>query len=321
VTSLYVDRRGIDIGCDAGALVFRENGERVATVPIAPLERVYIRGHVRIDSAVLGKLGSLGVGVIILSGRRGDPTLFLPRPHHDARIRINQIRLAETPNGRTSVIRWLLRLKLQAHLELLAEMLETRPNLRLPLLAGTRVLQGLLRQIDRTSEPNALRGLEGAAAAGYFKAIAEVFPEELAFRTRVRRPPTDPVNSLLSLGYTMLTAEATLAAYGHGLDPDVGFLHVPEFGRASLACDLVEPVRPLIDRFAWRAFAEQRFRARDFSTEKDGACLLGKAGREKFYAEIDGVLAPARQRLDDIVTSLRNLIQDAQSAPAVSDLV
>lgn len=77
MTSLYVDRRDVHLRHDAGAIVFYENGQRSATVPLAPLTRLILRGKVTLEAALLGHLGRRGVGVLFLSGRHGDPHLLL----------------------------------------------------------------------------------------------------------------------------------------------------------------------------------------------------------------------------------------------------
>ena len=79
MSTLFVDRRGVELEFESGAIVFRENGERIGTVPVAPLSRVFLRGDVRLPASLLGKLGEAGVGVVVLSGRQGKPSLLLAR--------------------------------------------------------------------------------------------------------------------------------------------------------------------------------------------------------------------------------------------------
>jgi hypothetical protein len=152
-----------------------------------------------------------------------------------------------------------------------------------------------------------LRGLEGAGAAAYFEGFADLLPERLKFSGRNRRPPRDPVNAMLSLGYTLLHAEAVLALYGAGLDPFVGFYHALDFGRESLACDLVEPLRVEVDQHALMLFRSEKLRAEDFSTTESG-CLLGKAGRARFYAEWEPLAARLRKLLAESVSDVASAI-------------
>jgi CRISPR-associated protein Cas1 len=313
MASLYVDRRGVTLSLDGDAIAFHEDGARIGTVPVAPLERIYLRGDVRLSSGLLGRLGAHGVGVVVLSGRKAQPTLLLPRPHNDARIRVAQLEAARTPATVLHLARWLVRGKIMAQRALIAEIGEARPDIGLPCRNAAEALGRMSGHATAKPDLAELRGLEGAAAAAYFAAYVHAFATSLGFSGRNRRPPRDPVNATLSLAYTLLHAEAALACYGHGFDPYVGFLHELDFARESLACDLVEPLRPVVDRFVWRLFAEQVLRARDFSTERDGGCLLQKAGRERFYAEVDRPMIEARKRLDGMLKVLRPLVLGRQA--------
>ena len=91
-----MDRRGVEIRLDGEALTFYEKDERIATVPIAPLERIYVCGDTLVRAGLLAKLGERGVGVVFLSGRRFVPSLFLPKPHNDASRRIKQYELSSS---------------------------------------------------------------------------------------------------------------------------------------------------------------------------------------------------------------------------------
>ena len=102
------------------------------------------------------------------------------------------------------------------------------------------------------------------------------------------------MNAALSLAYTLLHFDALRAAHSAGLDPMVGFYHRPAHGRESLACDLIEPLRPRVDEWIHALFRERVIRGAHFTMDK-GACLLGKAGREHFYAAWES-FAPLRRR-------------------------
>jgi CRISPR-associated protein Cas1 len=146
-------------------------------------------------------------------------------------------------------------------------------------------------------------GIEGAGAAAYFGAYTTLFAPSLRFQDRNRRPPRDPVNACLSLAYTLAHHQACRAAAAAGLDPFVGFYHEVAHGRESLACDLVEPLRPRVDAWVWRLFRQRRVRLEHFRTHA-GACLLGKAGRAVFYEEFEALSADCVRRLRRACRSL-----------------
>jgi CRISPR-associated protein Cas1 len=92
-------------------------------------------------------------------------------------------------------------------------------------------------------------GKEGAASQSYFSAFGKIFKGDgtgFTFTRRTRRPPKDPLNAMLSLGYTLLFNEVLLILEQTGLDPYLGYLHLPEYGRPSLALDVMEEFRPVI---------------------------------------------------------------------------
>ena len=183
---------------------------------------------------------------------------------------------------------------------MLGRALEVRPDRRKPLTDAIASLERVQARIAKAGEGldrNALNGLEGAGAAAYFRAYATLFPDALGFARRRRRPPPDPVNVCLSLGYTLLHHEAVREAQVVGLDPLLGFLHVPERGRESLASDLIEPLRPHVDEWVWRRFAGRELRLEHFSHERGGGCLLGKAGRRLFYDAFEPFCAGLRRLL------------------------
>lgn len=303
MTTLYIDRKNVRLDLDAEALVFFENGERIGTVPLGPLQRVIIRGGVTVETSLLGKLGAQGIGIILLSGRKAEPTLFMPRARNDAARRLAQYRAAIDPARTLAIAAWLVTKKLEAQRDYLQSKVESRLDCRYELTRVIRALTGMLGQIDGKPTPAELRGLEGAAANMYFTAYAALAPASLHFHGRNRRPPKDPLNATLSLAYTLLHAEATLAAHAAGFDPCIGFLHAPAFGRESLASDLIEPLRADVDAWAMALFNKQELRAEEFSTTGDG-CFLGKAGREKFYRAWEPLVENLRREMENLAMEI-----------------
>ena len=122
MTSLYVDRRDVLLKHDAGAIVFYENGQRSATVPLAPLTRLILRGKVTLEAGLLGQLGQRGVGVLFLSGRNGDPHLLLGPGHNDIQRRVVQVRLSLDSHFCLSYANALVQEKIQTQINSLDEL-------------------------------------------------------------------------------------------------------------------------------------------------------------------------------------------------------
>ena len=157
------------------------------------------------------------------------------------------------------------------------------------------VLTDLTRLADRagrTRDMSTLLGIEGAAAARYFgnfNAVLRNHGDDDLFdmNNRNRRPPTDPVNALLSFGYAMLTRTFVTVLSGTGFDPYRGFYHQPRYGRPALALDMMEPFRPLIaDSVVVTAINNGEMRPTDFVRSPIGVAL-SDAGRKRFLGTFE----------------------------------
>jgi CRISPR-associated protein Cas1 len=132
-----------------------------------------------------------------------------------------------------------------------------------------------------------LLGLEGSGSASYFGVFGKLLKYDLGFTRRVRRPPTDPVNAMLSFGYTLLTNQVASAINLVGLDPYVGFLHGSKYGKPALALDLVEEFRPIVvDSTVLTLVNTAAIKQEDF-VETLGAFQLTEAGRKTFLQKYE----------------------------------
>jgi CRISP-associated protein Cas1 len=310
MTSLYIDRRGTEINVEHGALIFREHGEKMGSVPIAPLNRVILHGDVQLNAAVLAKLGDAGVGVIVLSGRQSKPTLFLSRAHNDAARRIQQWRMSQNPLFCVEYARHLIERKILSQENVLEQNKVYLSEFEENKCSAIKNLHSVLMMLPEKNHLDSLRGAEGAAARFYFQGLATLVPSTLGFTGRNKRPPKDPLNAVLSLSYTLLYAEATLALHEAGFDPYVGFLHQIDYSRESLSCDIVEPTRPCVDKFCLDLFINKTLEPNDFSLT-DSGCLLNKAGRVKFYTAFEAHSAAFKEQLKlEIQFLIKNLAQN-----------
>ena len=155
-------------------------------------------------------------------------------------------------------------------------------------------LQRIVQRVPRAKDDSQLLGIEGEAAAIYFACFDNMLTEggkedvpAFAFAKRNRRPPTDPVNSLLSLAYALLTRVFTTAISATGLDPYMGLYHRPRHGRPALALDLMEPFRPIVaDSCVIQAINNGEVKPGDF-VFNGPACSLKTGGRKAFIAAFE----------------------------------
>lgn len=289
--TLYLDQKDLTVRLDGHSLALYQGVERCGTIPIKPLERVVCWGsEISIETRVFHRLGEEGVTLTFLSGKLGRfASHLIGRLHQNAPVRLAQYRLSQDAEFCLRLSRRLIGRKLAGQLDWMRRLENHVRGNRVAIKEAERRLSEAAENAQAAELLDSLRGIEGSAAAAYFAGLTLGFPPSLSFKGREKRPPPDPVNACLSLTYTMLYRELVREALVHGMDPVIGFYHQFEYGRESLAADLVEPFRPAVDEWVWTNFHEKRFSAGAFTMEKErSGCYLNKDGRAAFFAAYEG---------------------------------
>ena len=286
MSTLYVDRKDIELRYAGGVIEIHEPSGRRGTIPLVGLERVVLHGRVQLSTSVIGACVRAGASVALLGGRRSRYlATCVDKPHNDVQRRLGQFDAYRDPAARAQWARELVAAKIASQLRLLRKAEAARPDLRHALMRGRRRVEQALERVSASDRPYPLQtllGIEGAAAAAYTAAYVSLFPPSLGFKARRRRPPPDPVNASLSFAYTLLHYQAVSVANAAGLDPMLGLYHEPAYGRESFAADAIEPFRAHVDEWMWQLFRRRVFTDRGFRREGT-AVLLGKQTRARFY--------------------------------------
>ena len=155
--------------------------------------------------------------------------------------------------------------------------------------SASKMLKDDAIRVQKSQSKEQLRGYEGEAASVYFSVFDERIlqqKKDFVFSDRNRRPPTDNVNAMLSFVYTLLTNNIASALETVGLDPYVGMMHTDRPGRASLALDMIEELRPVLaDRFVLSLINKKVVNVKDFIKKENGAVLMKDDARKKFLSE------------------------------------
>jgi len=302
--TVIVDRKESTLTLQNRGIRIAHTGQsRPQHLPLAMVERLVIMAAVDLRSSLLTALAEAGVSVLILSPRDHRRMAMITPPYgRDHALRMAQYQAVSDPQVCMRIATVLVKMKLLAQWRTLRTLSQRQARMREALRRLPEMARALTDQPPATLE--AIRGAEGGGAALYFAALQEALPPSLDFHGRKRRPPTDPFNALLSLGYTMLHFDAVRALLSAGFDPCLGFLHCTEYSRESLACDVIEPLRPVVDRFVIRLFREQVMRPDHFVMQQ-GACRMGKSGRQTFYLHWEQFAPQLRRALRRGIPVLR----------------
>ncbi len=278
---LYLTQQGAKIRIQRRRLLVEREGERLLHVPLGHVSEVVLFGNVGLTTPAITALLRAGVDVVFLDENgawKGRLSSGL-RPH--VPLRRAQYRALEQEAFKLRLARAFVTAKLRHQRALLQRHNRQRdePQLAESIAQVRAALEGLPRRRRLSS----LRGQEGTAARAYFRGLRALLAPQWRFYGRNRRPPRDPVNVLLSLGYTLLTHAAAGAVQTVGLDPYAGFLHETVYNRPALALDLVEEFRPVIDGLVLWVCNSGVLTPDDFSPgPEERPVVLGQAGRKRF---------------------------------------
>lgn len=240
----YVATQGARIVREGKRLLVRKDSDIHHTLFIWKLEQLFVFGNVSITPPALGLLLREGVDTVFLRADGRYLGRLAPEPQANVFLRKRQFQLTDDPVFTLNMAKAVTEGKIQNQATVLARIKRAR-NLAQAREAADE-LRRLARKLQDATDLDTVRGLEGAAAARYFKTLPLGLTKDFGFSKRVRRPPTDPVNAVLSLLYTLLINRCHAAVRCAGLDPQPGALHSLEYSRNALPLDLVEEFRPIL---------------------------------------------------------------------------
>lgn len=291
---VYVTEQGAYVGVKGGRLVVRFKQAEIASVRLIDVAQLCVYGHVQISTEALTRLWAQGSPVLWFSYGGWLNGWAQGEPHRYVELRRRQIIVHG--QGGLGIAGAMLAGKIRNARTLL------RRNSREPVPDSVmETLKAMERQVTTAGTAGSMMGYEGTAARTYFGQFTTMLSDRdsdiaLSFSEggRNRRPPRDPVNCLLSFVYGLLLKDLVAVCLGVGLDPFIGVLHAPRFGRPSLALDLAEEFRPLIaDSVVLQVLNNGEVKRTDFLARSRGV-MLTPDGRK-------AVIAAYERRLEMMV--------------------
>lgn len=291
LNTLYVTSPDSYLSLDGENVVILDGEKELGRIPLHNLEAVVSFGYRGVSPALMGGCAKRNIALCFLTPQGK----FLARVTGETRgnvvLRKRQYIISDKEDmalgiarncilGKVYNSRWILERATRDHsLQVDVEKLKK----------ASGFLKNSLKAVRECSSMEQLRGYEGEAASVYFGEFDQLIlqqKKDFSFAGRNRRPPLDNVNAMLSFVYTLLTNSVAAALETVGLDPYVGFMHTERPGRASLALDLVEELRPVLaDRFVLTMINKKMVAGKDFMKKENGAVLISDEARKRLLTE------------------------------------
>ncbi|NKB64823.1 MAG: CRISPR-associated endonuclease Cas1 [Gammaproteobacteria bacterium] len=280
---LVIDRQKTIVRLKAGCLVIEQPERGNQRIPVSQLEQVVVYGNPLVESSVWRVLSENSVPAVLLAvrGNRA-PAMLGSGLAVQLPSRKMQHRIIQQPDQSLYVAKWFVTRKLKGYdlpISLISSQMVSDEKTHFFLEQRDTAVDSLARA-ERISE---VIGIEGSVARSWFALLTKSLPRQWNFFDRNRRPPKDPVNALLSLGYTMAHSVLRQEIIVSGFDPSLGFVHQEYPGREALALDFLEIFRCSIDYFVLEFILKGTLSTTDFHESDDDGCFLNKAARPIFY--------------------------------------
>jgi CRISPR-associated protein Cas1 len=284
---LYITEQGAVLKKTGERLVVEKDDETLLDIPASKVEGVLIFGNVQFTTQAVQLLFKQGIEMGLFS-YHGKLLGQLTSPM-TKNITLRQCQYARHSDPVYTLVlaKTIVSAKIANGLELAREFNHNHPEAGLaPEIAR---LAELHEQAASKEDLQSLLGLEGASAHAYFSLFGRMLRRSFEFTGRRRRPAPDPVNALLSLGYTLIYNEIESLLDGMGFDPYLGFYHQPRYGHATLASDLMEEFRaPLVDRLTLYLINNGIFKEDDFFLHTaSGSKYLTDEARKRYFHEYE----------------------------------
>ena len=289
IPTLYLLEPDSRLEKEYGRLLVTKEDEVLLRVPIQNVSAVVLVGVSGATTQALHALLEQGVPLFLVR-RDGMLLGYLKTPTcYNLPLRQAQYRRNDEPDFALALAKEIVAAKIHNQ-AVLAKRLDRRK--KTSEVCQTSEVWTQLKRAEKSAHAcvkmDSLLGIEGSAANVYFGIFQKAFDPAWKFTKRTRRPPRDPINALLSLGYTFLGYAMTAALEIAGLDPYLGYFHQEEYGRPALSLDLIEEFRaPVVDSLVMGLINRRLLQEDDFGPGKGGGIYLTRRGMRLFVREFE----------------------------------
>lgn len=317
---MILDKHGAYVGKRGETIVITVDNEKKGPIAVKNLSLVVTLAKVNFSYDALILLAKYAVPVVFTTGWNPRALLHPFFNHGTVLTRREQIKAYDDWRG-VRLAKKFAESALENKIRFLSYLSRNRTDTALKDAVATSInriryykqqIMELDGHLDRVR--NKILGFEGMGTREYFDVLQLFFDPDLDFEMRTRRPPRDPVNAALSLGYTLLYSKALISISAVGLEPYAGFLHTDRSGKPSLMLDLAEEFKQwAVDRVVIRLFSNRILTKDDFTIE-EGKVLFSEDGKKKFLSAFSARLNKEIQfkNVSETTSLMRLLLQQGR---------
>ena len=257
-------------------------------IPVEDIESFYLFGEVDMNTKLLNFLSQKHVPIHLFNYYGYYSGSYYPREYlNSGFLLVKQVEHYQNKNKRMAISREFVKSAAHNILRNLTYYANRRKNDEERLQTLISNIQQESTKIDDVKTTSELMGAEGRIRQQYYRSFNDILNTDVAFEKRVRQPPDNPINALISFGNSLMYSTALSELYRTQLNPTISFLHEPGERRFSLSLDLAEIFKPIIvDRIIFKLINKKMLGENDFEQKLD-ACYLTDSGRKIFLAEFD----------------------------------
>lgn len=288
---IYIREQGSTVKRSGERLIVTKQRQNVLEIPIFQVDSLAVMGNVTVTTQAMSLLMERGIDINYFSYSGKFIGTMSSDSGKNIFLRLAQYELYQDVDRRLALARIIVANKADNQLKMITSHdWRSAGNPEYDWKKDADAIRKLKEKIPTAKNNNELMGIEGSCSKAYFSSFGAMLTGDFKFTGRNRRPPRDPVNILLSLGYTFLAKEVSSALQTHSFEMYLGFLHGIRYGRQSLPLDMMEEFRqPIVDRYVLNVCGKRIINSFDFDTTGELPALTD-AGFKKFCVTYEDCL-------------------------------
>lgn len=309
VTTIYVKEQGAYVKKSGGRLVITKDEKTLLEFPVIRLENLVLLGNVQVSTQALHMLFESGADVSYLTCNGRCMGHARSESSKNIFLKMAQFEKYKDRDFKAAMMRSIVRGKIKNQINIIRR--HNWGSEDEDWKEKTVKMGELLAELDRKDDNSGIMGIEGICSSIYFNCFSKMLKTCLEFTKRVKRPATDPVNALLSLGYVFLTNEMDSLLESNSFETCLGFLHGVKYGRKSLSLDMVEEFRqPLVDRLVLYLLNKRIITESDFEQRDECSYYLTESGFSVFCSQYEEFIEkPFGNGREDIRDMMKNQVK------------